>query len=216
MVNKKIMKFWKQLSENQNWTLSLAIGSLIIAFGALIISIFSFSHQVNVDSITLELEEQGRKYEEIANNLNSALVNNSDIELEILKKKTSFEISQLLYEEFYKFGSYNTEVIKKLENAAKERISTGAVSSKNLIQNQENLQLYLNTFESVYEQCKSGMITFEDVRVNFEYLIGDTCNNQQVKDALNGAGNGLKLLCSKFHPNSELSKLADSSKDSCN
>lgn len=210
------MKTWKQLSENLSWTLGIAGCSVIIALAALAVSIFSFSHQVNVDSITLELKEQGASYEKIANNLNSALVDNSNNELEILKKKTSFEISQLLYEEFYKFGSYNTEVIKKLKNAAEERKRTGIVSNENLIQNQENLQLYLNTFESVYEQCKSGMISFEDVRVNFEYLIGTTCNNQQVKNALNNAGNGLKLLCSKFHPDSMLSKLADRSNDSCN
>lgn len=209
------LRLWKDLSENQNWTLVLSIAAIIISMVVAGIQFLGYKVQVDFSQITIELEEQGKNYQKIANELNLALVTNSDAELEILRKKVSFEISQGLYDEFHNFGLYNVEVMEKLKNAAEERKKLGKVSAKNVIMNEANLAIYLNTFETVYEQCKRGMISFEDVRVNFEYLIGPTCNNYQAIKVVGKAGNGLKLLCSYFYHDSDLAKAADISRDSC-
>ena len=191
----------KKNSKNQRWP-------LIISIAAILISFLAYRHEVDFSQVTIGMEK-------MAHELNSAMVKNSNTELDILKKQTSFEISQVLYNEFYKFGKYNTDVMRKLKHAAEERKKTGKISAQNTIQNEDNLLLYLNTFETVYDQCDRGMISFEDVRVNFKYLIGTTCNNPQVIKAIGGSYNGLKILCFYFHPTSGLSKAADTSKDMC-
>lgn len=186
----------------------LAVTISIVAVTVSIASCSIQTKELNLSAITTQLEKQ-------ANDLNAIITKNSDLEIEILKKKASFEVTQLLYDEFHNFGNYNIDVMSKLKFAANERKQTGKISPANLIQNSEYLLLYLNTFETVYEQCKRGIISFEDVRMNFEYLIGPTCNNEQVVDAIKNTGNGLKLLCSYFHPGSLLGSVANKTKDSC-
>lgn len=141
--------------------------------------------------------------ETYANRLNSILVENSRRDLENYRKKLSFDIINTLYKDFYQFGDYNAEVIRKLK--AKEQIS-----------NEYNLAVYLNGFEDLYEQCKRGLISREDVRVHFEFLVGPTCNNSQVEKVIGDHGNGLKLLCNSFYPNSRLARRAKIEKDACN
>src|SRR3989344_3545054 len=88
---------------------------LIFSFAALLVSITSCSIQskeLNLSEVVTELETWGRKNEEMANSLNAALVNNSNTELEIQKKKVSFEIIQKLYEELYHFSDSQRDVIR--------------------------------------------------------------------------------------------------------
>jgi hypothetical protein len=137
-----------------------------------------------------------------ANNLNSILTENSKRELETAQKKLSFDIVNTLYKDFYQFADSNPEIIRKLKAGIK-------------IDNPENLGLYLNGFEDLYEQCKKGLISRQDILMNFQYLIGPTCNNEQVASVIGNHGNGLKLLCHTFYQNSLLAKKAKTEKDSC-
>ena len=140
--------------------------------------------------------------ETYANKLNNILTENSKRDLEISRKKLGFDIINTLYKDFYQFGDFNSEVIRKLKG--KESIS-----------NENNLAVYLNGFEDLYEQCKRGLISREDVRVHFEFLIGPTCNNTQVAKVIGDHGNGLKLLCNSFYQGSRLAKAAKIEKDAC-
>src|SRR3989339_2256870 len=99
--------------------------------------------------------------ETYANKLNDILTENSKRDLETSKKKLSFDIINTLYKDFYQFGSYSPEVIRKLKE-------------KEQVQNEYNLAMYVNSFEDLYEQCKKGLISKADVRVHFEYLVGPT------------------------------------------
>jgi len=141
-------------------------------------------------------------YEGYANDLNEVLIENSKRDLEVSKKKLSFDIINTLYTDFYKFVDFNSLVIRKLK-------------AEQNIKDEFNLGLYLNGFEDLYEQCKRGLISREDIRMNFLHLIGTTCNNTQVERVINNAGNGLKLLCHSFYPNSQLGQKADTTNDAC-
>lgn len=137
-----------------------------------------------------------------ANALNEVLIENSDRDLEVSKKKLGFDIINTLYTDFYKFGDFNSLVIRKLK-------------AEQHIEDEFNLGLYLNGFEDLYEQCKRGLISREDIRMHFLHLIGTTCNNTQIERVVNNAGNGLKLLCHSFYPNSRLAQKADVADDAC-
>jgi len=80
------------------------------------------------------------------------------VQLENMRKKTAFDIVGILYEDLYKFGENNKYVIRKLGRAAEERKATGKVSKGNKIEEDENLETYLNSFESIYEQRKREII----------------------------------------------------------
>lgn len=166
-----------------------------IAILALLVSIFTFWR--DTDSIKKSLANG-----EVANQLSKLLVDNSNRDLETAKKKLSFDIINTLYKDFYQFDDHNSLVIRKLKN-------------KEVIQDDFYLGLYLNGFEDLYEQCKRGLITKVDIRMNFEHLIGTTCNNDQVLEVIGNHGNGLKLLCSSFYPGSLLAKKAIPEKDAC-
>jgi hypothetical protein len=178
------MKLWSGLELPNKWTNTLSLVAIII-------SLFGIYYQYRSIS-----------NEEFANNLNKILVENSNRELEVTKKKLSFDIINVLYKDFYEFGDYSSEVIRKLK-------------TKEVVSNENNLGLYLNGFEDLYEQCKRGLISREDIRVHFEYLIAPTCKNEQVEKVLRDHGNGLKLLCRDFYPGTLLANKAKAEQGSC-
>lgn len=156
--------------------------SIIISIIALCFSFYS-----------LNIGKESNIIQENSNKLTEVLIHNSNTELMIFKKQTKFQIIRDLYEELYKFGKYNEEIRRKLQNKEK-------------IQDEENLKTYLNTFESIYEQCRVGLISREDVRMNFAFLIGSACENSQVIGIVNNGYNGLKNLCFMFFPDSTIAK----------
>jgi hypothetical protein len=140
--------------------------------------------------------------EQRANEINSLLTAYTAKQYELDRKSHAFDVINVLYHDFYQFDQYNPVVMQKLQ--AGERISKDY-----------QLGVYLNGFEDVYEQCKSGVIQLEDVRINFQYLLNPVCDNQQVSAFARQRSNGLKILCAKFYPQSILGKAADLSRDSC-
>jgi len=195
--NRSRLKTWLK----KNSVYILPILSVIITALAVWVSYMSYLQQTEFSRRSTEIGE--------------AQLNNMRQEFLLTRKKTAFEVIGTLYEDLYKFGENNKYVIPKLEQAAEERKTTGKVSQSNTIVNTENLEMYLNSFESIYEQCKGGVIQYEDVRVNFEYLIGTTCNNDQVVEVLGSRGSGLKYLCQLFHPDSKLGKKVDPAVNGC-
>lgn len=141
--------------------------------------------------------------QDVSNQLSAIMTNNSNKEIEIAQKKLSFDIINTLYTDFYQFDTHNSLLIRKLQN-------------RDIIQDEFNLALYLSGFEDLYQQCKTGLITKEDIRINFEHLIRPTCNNEQIAKVLGERGNGLKMLCYKFYEGSKLANLAEKKElDSC-
>jgi len=183
----QILQSWKNFSTNQK--LSLAMLALTLA--GILISIGDFQ--------AMSASVGNGSY---ANRLTELLIENSNAQLEAEKKKLSFDIINTLYKDFYQFDDKNSLVIRKLKAGQQ-------------ILDEENLGLYLNGFEDLYQQCKSGLLSKEDIRINFQYLINPICNNDQVVNFLQQRGNGLKILCNKFYPTSILGKEANLDADSC-
>ncbi|PIR49335.1 hypothetical protein COU79_05475 [Candidatus Peregrinibacteria bacterium CG10_big_fil_rev_8_21_14_0_10_54_7] len=191
MANKwlnRLASSWEGLKTSEKWTTSIAVLALIISGFALL-----SDHSSSASLIEIE---------RAANDLDAVLVRNSEREIEVAQKKLSFDIINTLYRDFYQFGDYNTEVIRKLKG-------------KQHIEDAFNLELYLNGFEDLYEQCKTGLISRAQIRIHFEYLIGTTCNNAQVERVVGDGYNGLKLLCHSFWPNSRLALKAKQENASC-
>ncbi len=165
---------------------------------------FGASVLLTVISILVSIVNLWSSYStaKLANNVNASLLSNSNVQLDREQKKLSFDIINTLYKDFYQFDQNNSLVIRKLKNHEQ-------------IQDEFNLGLYLNGFEDLYEQCKSGLISKEDIRVHFQHLINPLCDNAQIAAFLQQRGNGLKILCEKFYHNSGLGKKADLQKDSC-
>ena len=185
----------KNLSLNQRWTLGIAFAVLVFS---LIGNIISFSSNLtNSRGIDGSLAQGAQ-----ANQLSKVLVDNSKRELETAQKKLSFDIINTLYKDFYQFDEHNALVIRKLKN-------------KEHVDDDFYLGLYLSGFEDLYEQCKSGLIAKEQIRIHFQHLINPLCDNQQVEGFLQQRGNGLKLLCRAFYPDSRLSTLSKPEKASC-
>lgn len=179
------------LSFNKKISLLGSIGLII----TILISVLTYYQ--NKISIKATIQN-----DEIANELSKLLVDNSNRDLDLSKKKLSFDIINTLYKDFYQFDEHNALVIRKLKG-------------NDFIQDEFYLGLYLNGFEDLYEQCKRGLISREDIRMNFLHLIGTTCNNSQVDKVVGNSGNGLKLLCNSFYPNSKLANKAKTEKESC-
>ena len=172
----------------KNWSATLSIIAIVI-------SALAFLSEHSSSASLIEIERA-------ANRLDESLVDNAERQLEVARKKSSFETINALYRDFYQFGDYNTLVIRKLK-------------SEQYIDDIFNLELYLNGFEDLYEQCKTGMISKEQVRINFLHLIGTTCNNAQVEQIVGDGYNGLKLFCYNFYQDSRLAKKAKPENYSC-
>ncbi len=178
---------YRKLSIDQK----IAIGELLLLF---IGCIFTYG--------TWQLSSTANDISKAANDISSATVHNSNLQLELERKKLAFDVINTLYQDFYKFDDHNSLVIRKLQNGEH-------------IENEFYLGLYLNGFEDVYQQCKTGLLTMEDIRINFQHLIGPLCNNAQVENFILHRDNGLKLLCYKLYPQSNLAKKANTQYDSC-
>ncbi len=201
----KIRKNWKDMNLEGKVT-ALSILPALILLPLQILTYFRdnnfASASLNQGQATVEIGKAANKLSEVANNLNKVLVKNSDLTLETERKKLGFDIINTLYQDFYKFDDHNSLVIRKLQEGKK-------------IEDEFYLGLYLNGFEDVYQQCKTGLLTSQDIRIHFQHLISPLCNNLHVENFILNRDNGLKLLCYKFYPKSNLAKKASLEGDSC-
>ncbi len=163
-----------------------------------------FTNGLSVTAIIISIITAFSQYStaNLANQLNKILVDNSKRQLEFELKKSQFDIINTLYKDFYQFDDHNSLVIRKLKGGDR-------------VQDEYFLGLYLNGFEDLYEQCKTGLITKEQIRVNFQHLLNPICKNSQVDSFIQFRGNGLRILCAKFYPNASVGKKADLSQDAC-
>jgi len=131
--------------------------------------------------------------------LNKILIQNSKDQLYLAKTQTTFQVLNTL----------NKSIWQKEYDKIKDGLKHGGNIDKKQLQN------YINNFENIYMSCHRWLVPLDDIRYNFEYLLGDICSNKIVLWVTKNWYWWLKKLCWLFFPDSNLSKVANMSTNNC-